>query len=119
MVRSDAEERLTAAAKARLDALDLYPRPVRTGRVRILHAPWWFRLPILRRFVGYALGPLILVKRPLDEISNDLVTHELCHVWQDQNGRTWMWLSYLWQGYRDNEHEIEARAAVRRTRAVT
>jgi hypothetical protein len=30
-----------------------------------------------------------------------------------------MWLSYLWQGYRDNEHEIEARAAVRRTRAVT
>ena len=24
-----------------------------------------------------------------------------------------MWLSYLWQGYRDNEHEIEARAAAR------
>ena len=29
-----------------------------------------------------------------------------------------MWLSYLWQGYRDNEHEIEARAAARRTRSV-
>ena len=25
-------------------------------------------------------------------------------------------LSYLWQGYRDNPHEIEARAAAARTR---
>jgi hypothetical protein len=29
-----------------------------------------------------------------------------------------MWLSYLWQGYRDNEHEIEARHATATTRRV-
>ena len=30
-------------AKARLDRLALYPRPVRTERVRIVVAPWFFR----------------------------------------------------------------------------
>ena len=107
-----------ARAARRLATLDFYPRPVRLGRVRILHTPWLFRLPGFRRFVGYECGPLILIKRPLPEVSNDLITHELCHVWQDQHRRLWMWLSYLWQGYRDNEHEIEARAAARRTRSV-
>jgi hypothetical protein len=29
-----------------------------------------------------------------------------------------MWLSYLWQGYGRNEHEIEARAAAACTRDV-
>ena len=47
---------------------------------------------------------MIFVKQPLSELSNDLVTHELSHVWQDHNRSAWMWLSYLWQGYRDNEH---------------
>src|SRR5918994_83165 len=49
---------------------------VRTGRVRIVHAPWFFALPGLRRFHGYELGLLILVRAPLDEVTEDLVTHE-------------------------------------------
>ena len=107
-----------ARAQRRLATLDFYPTPVRMRHARILHARWLFRLPGFRRFGGYEVGPLILVKRPLDDVGNDLITHELCHVWQDQHRRTYMWLSYLWQGYRDNEHEVEARAAARLTRAV-
>ena len=108
-----------ARARRRLAQLDFYPRPVRMRHVRIVHAPWLFRVPGFRRFYGYEAGPLILVRRPLAEVTNDLITHELCHVWQDQHRRLVMWLSYLWQGYRDNEHEVQARAAAARTRAVT
>jgi hypothetical protein len=104
-----------ARAARRLATLDFYPSPVRMGRVRIVHTPWLFRLPGFRRFVGYECGPVILIKRPLEDISNDLVTHELCHVWQLQH-RPFFWLSYLWQGYRDNEFEREARRAVELTR---
>ena len=105
-------------AKARLDRLALYPEPVRTDRVRILHAPWLFRIPGLRRFRGYEAGPLILLRMPLAEASDDLIVHELCHVWQDQHRRWRMWLSYLYLGYRNNPHEVEARRAVAETRAV-
>jgi hypothetical protein len=55
-------------AKARLDRLHLYPVPVGTERVRILHVPWLFRLPGFRRFRGYEVGPLILTKRPLADV---------------------------------------------------
>ena len=103
-------------AKARLDRLALYPEPVRTDRVRILHTPWLFRIPGLRRFRGYEAGPFILLKMPLDEASDDLIVHELCHVWQDQHRRWRMWLSYLYLGYRNNPYEVEARWAVAQTR---
>jgi hypothetical protein len=116
--RSPAELAHLARAKRRLDTLGLRPRPVDLRRVRIVHAPWWFRLPVLRRFSGYALGPLILLRRPPEATSNDLVTHELCHVWQAQDGLPALWLSYLWEGYRDNRHEVEARAAAALTRDV-
>ena len=112
------EEDLVRRAKARLDPLRLYPRPVRIGRVRIFSTPWLFRIPGMRRFHGYEAGPWIFVRMPLAEASEDLIVHELCHVWQDQHRRAYMWLSYLWQGYRDNEHEVEAREAVRRTRGA-
>jgi hypothetical protein len=105
-------------AKRRLDHLALYPTPVDVRRVRVLSVPWLFSLPWMRRFVGYAIGPLILVRRPLAEVSGDLITHELCHVWQCQHGWVRMWLSYLVQGYRHNRYEVEARAAVRLTRHV-
>jgi hypothetical protein len=114
----DREAELLRAAAARLATLDLYPRPVRTGRVRVVHAPWFFALPGLRRFHGYELGPFILVRAPLEEVTEDLVTHELCHVWQLQH-RPFFWLSYLRQGYRDNEFEREARLAVELTRLST
>jgi hypothetical protein len=110
-VRSRAETEALQRAKERLDRLDYYPTPVRMDRVRILHAPWFFRIPGLRRFRGYEIGPLILIKRPLSEVSDDLIVHELCHVWQDQHRRIRMWTSYLYQGYRDNPHEVEARRA--------
>src|SRR3954454_24632786 len=38
--------------KARLDRLDLYPRPVDARRVRVLHTPWLLALPWFRRFDG-------------------------------------------------------------------
>ena len=111
--RSPTEQAALARAKARLDGLDFYPRPVRTGRVRILHAPWFFRVPGLRRFAGYELGPLILIKRPLEEVSDDLIVHELCHVWQVQHEHARMPLSYLYLGYRHNPYEVMARRAAR------
>ena len=104
-------------AKDRLDRLDWYAEPVRIGRVRLLSVPWVFRLPYFRRFHGYTLWPaVILLKQPLREVSDDLVVHELCHVWQMQHHPIAMPLSYLWQGYRDNPNEVEARAAAERTR---
>jgi len=109
--RTPAERAAIAAAKRRLDALDLYPRPVDTRHVRVLHVPWVFRLPWFRRFHGYAIGPLILLRRPLAEASPALVAHELTHVWQCQHGLVRMWLSYVLTGYSDNRYEIEARFA--------
>jgi hypothetical protein len=109
--RSPEEIAAIGRAKARLDRLDLYGEPVRVGRVRILHTPWLFRLPWFRRFHGYTMWPLILVKQPLAEASDDLIAHELCHVWQMQHHPIAMPLSYLWQGYDDNPNEVEARAA--------
>lgn len=114
----DAERAHLARAKRRIDRLDLYPRRVRMRHVRIVHAPWLFRVPGFRRFTGYECGPLILVGRPVGETTNDLVTHELCHVWQDQHRRAAMWLSYVWDGYRENRHEVEARFAAATTRDV-
>ena len=114
--RTPAERAALARAKARLDRLDLYPRPVRMGRVRILHLPWLFWVPGFRRFAGYEVGPLILLRHPLARTSDDLIVHELCHVWQSQHRPVRMWLSYLHQGYRDNPHEVEARRAAEETR---
>ena len=101
-------------AKARLDTLSLYPRPVRTDRVRVLVAPWFFRLPGLRRYHGYALVRTILLRRV--DASDDLVTHELCHVWQMQNRPLQVVLAYLTHRYRSNPYELEARRAVELTR---
>lgn len=103
-------------ARARLEPLALYPRPLRMRFVRIVIAPWLFRLPWFRRFAGYTMWDLILLAQPLPETSDDLVTHELCHVWQMQHHPVGMPLSYLVQGYANNPNEIEARAAVNASR---
>ena len=105
------------AAKARLDRLDLYPRPVRIARVRLVHAPWLYRLPWFRRFDGYAVhGAILLRTRYRPHMDDDLVTHELCHVWQMQHHPFSMPFSYLRQGYADNPYEQEARRAAAETR---
>jgi hypothetical protein len=100
-----------AGAKARLDRLDLYPRPVSLRGVRIWIAPWLFRLPWFRRFDGYSAHWTILLRSRALLADGDLVTHELCHVWQLQHHPLRMPLSYLLAGYADNPYEREARDA--------
>ena len=109
-----AERGAIVRAKARLDRLRLYPAPVDIRRVRILHVPRLFALPWFRRFDGYALHETILVRSA--GASEDLVTHELCHVWQMQHRPVAMPLSYLLSGYAANPFERQARAAVAATR---
>jgi hypothetical protein len=98
-------------AKERLDALALYDRPVRIDRVRIVTVEWLFALPWFRRFDGYAMWNLILLRSPGLEREEDLICHELCHVWQMQHHPVRMPLSYLRFGYAHNPYEEEARAA--------
>lgn len=102
-----------ARAKARLDTLDYYPEPVRIEAVRVFVAPWFFRIPGFRRYVGYAFWRTILLKRR--DLPEDLLTHELCHIWQGQHRR----LDVAWKNvttrYRSNPYEIEARRAVAET----
>jgi hypothetical protein len=86
--------------------------------------PWLFRLPWFNRFDGYAAWNLIVLREPVgggleDGVDHaaetasddDLITHELCHVWQMQHKPLRMPLSYL-RGYSHNRHELEARRAV-------
>lgn len=113
--RSPADPRVLRA-KERLDRLALYPAPVSVARVRVLVTPWLFRVPGFRRFDGYALYETILLRRR--DASEDLVTHELCHVWQLQHRPLRQPLSYLRHGYRRNPYEREAREAVSLTRGA-
>jgi hypothetical protein len=111
------ERQLLRRAKARLDSLDFYPEPVDLSGVRILIVPWLFRMPGFRRFRGYATRHLILLKHPA--IDEDLIAHELCHVWQLQHRPIRVWLSYARPStfssdrrrYRANRYEVEARRA--------
>ena len=103
-----------ARAKTRLDRLSFYPRPVRIDRARVVVAPWFFRLPGLRRYHGYALVRTILLRHAA--ASDDLVTHELCHLWQMQHRPIHVVFTFLTTRYRENPYEHEARRAVELTR---
>ena len=98
-------------AKERLDELDFYPRPVSLRGVHILVVPPLFRLPWFRRFDGYALHRTILLRSRDLLADDDLVAHELCHVWQMQHHPVRMPLSYLLVGYAENPYEREARSS--------
>jgi hypothetical protein len=98
-------------AKARLDPLPLYGRPVKLDRVAILSPGWVFRLPWFRRFDGYTMWNLILLRAPELVHDDELICHELCHVWQMQHRPVRMPLSYLRFGYTDNPYEEQARRA--------
>ena len=111
MARRPADRDALERAKARLDPQRLYPRPVRIDRVRVLVWPLLFRLPWFRRFDGYAAWNTILLRLPLQRAGDDLVCHELCHVWQMQHRPVAMPLSYLRTGYTRNPYEEEARRA--------
>ena len=83
----------------------------------VVVAPLLFRLPWFRRFDGYAAWNLILLRKPPSHTdADDVVTHELCHVWQMQHRPLAMPLSYRRQGYRANAYELEAADAVMRTK---
>ena len=110
MNRADAAP-VIARAKARLDPLRLYDRPVRIDRVRIVVAGGLFHLPWFRRFDGYTMWNLILLRSSRLVDDGDLICHELCHVWQMQHHPVRMPLSYLRVGYARNPYEEEARSA--------
>lgn len=97
-------------AKARLDTLDWYAEPVRIDRVRVYVAPWFFRIPGFRRYHGYAFWRTILLKH--EGVSDDLITHELCHIWQGQQRPLHMSWKHVTTRYRSNPYEIQARRAV-------
>jgi hypothetical protein len=90
---------------------------VRIARVRVWTVPLLFRLPWLRRFDGYAAWNAILLREPVERAGDDLLVHELCHVWQMQHRPLAMPLSYLRTGYAASPYEAEARRAVRETAA--
>ena len=104
--------------------MSLYPRPIELSRVRIRSAPWLFVLPWLR-FDGYTIWSTILLRERLEQADDELITHELVHVWQGQHEWPRLWISYVkpstfWgdrSGYWENRYELEARTAVARTRA--
>ena len=107
-----------ARPNARLDRLDLYPAPVRTDRVRVAVFPLFFGLPGLRRYRGYALWRTIVLREaPAEGAADDLLTHELCHVWQMQHRPLAAMLAWARYRYADNPFEREARRAVVETRA--
>jgi len=107
----------------RIEPLALYPRPVDLTRVRILSTPWLFRIPWFRRFDGYTIWSTIVLRQRLDQVDDELITHELVHVWQGQHDWLRLWISYLKpstfcgdrSGYWENRYEREARSAVAQT----
>jgi hypothetical protein len=113
MARTDLEVRLEAA-KSRLDRLDLYRDPVQLEGIRVAVLPWVFRLPGLRRYDGYALRRTVLLRRA--DATDDLLTHELCHIWQMQQRPLAAMLAWLLHSYEKNPFEREARRAVNLTR---
>jgi hypothetical protein len=100
-------------AKRRLGTLDYYPEPVRIERVRVRVAPWFFRIPGFRRYRGYAFWRTILLRSA--SASDDLVTHELCHIWQGQHRALHVSWKHLTTRYGSNPYELEARRAVAET----
>jgi predicted metal-dependent hydrolase len=82
--------------------------------VRVLTLPWLFRLPRMRRYDGYALPWTILLRGR--DASDDLICHELCHVWQMQHHPLRVFWAWLTEEYETAWHEVEARRAVALTR---
>jgi hypothetical protein len=120
---SAAEHAAIERAWRRIEPLRLYPRPLDTSRVRILTMPRLFAIPWFRRFDGYTIWSTILLRQPLHQVDDDLITHELVHVWQGQHEWARLWISYVrpstfWgdrSGYWENPYEVQAREAVQQT----
>ena len=102
-------------AKARLDTLDYYPEPVRLRGVRVRVSPLIFKLFANPKFSGMATRTTIWLKAESLIEDENLITHELCHVWQSQQRYFHMHLTYLRVPYDENPYEAQAREAVRAT----
>lgn len=76
--------------------------------------PWW-----PRGFSGFALGPLVFVRRKADVL---LLCHELVHVQQFYSAPLSFWARYLmalWRfGYRNNPYERAACALAESAREI-
>jgi hypothetical protein len=124
--RSAGEQAAIERGWRRIEPLALYPRPLDLTRVRVLSTPLLFRLPWFRRFDGYTIWSTILLRERLEQVDDELITHELVHVWQGQHEWLRLWISYVklstfWgdrSGYWENRYEREARSAVSRTRTA-
>ena len=117
MRRLPHEQERLERAKARLDLLDLYDVPLSLDRVRVLVEQRLFQVPRFRRYHGYSFWRTIVVRD--ENASSDLLTHELCHVWQAQRRPlAQLWASVCYS-YRSNPFEREARAAVDATRSAS
>jgi hypothetical protein len=122
-VSTSGERATIERAWRRIEPLALYPRPIDVSRVRIVTAPWLFRVPWFRRFDGYTVWSTILLRDHRLASDDDLVCHELVHVWQGQHEWVRLWASYVkpstfWgdrSGYWENRYEREARMAVQDT----
>lgn len=100
-------------SKDRLDLLKLYPDPVNITKVRIKVTPWLFENVFpFTSFDGYALRRTLLFRSMDHFLDEDLLTHELCHIWQQQHHPIRMPLSYWIVGYEKNPYELEANRAV-------
>lgn len=112
-MRRTARPDALARAKARLDTLDLYPEPVDVSNVCVLVAPWLF-VWRFRPYHGLATRYVIYMRER--DYGDDLLVHELCHVWQSQHDWRAVWREYLFVDYEVNRYEVEARCAVELTR---
>jgi hypothetical protein len=74
-----------ARARDRIEPLRLYPRPIDLSRVRVIVTPWLFSLPWFRRFDGYTIWSTIVLRDHTYAADEDLIAHELVHVWQGQH----------------------------------
>jgi hypothetical protein len=121
--RSPTERAAIERAWGRIQPLHLYPRPVDLKRVRIRTTPWLFGVRWFRRFDGYTIWSTILLAQRIEDSDDDLITHELVHVWQGQHEWVRLWISYVrpstfWgdrSGYWENPYEVQARNAVQET----
>ena len=80
--------------------------------------PRFFKLPRLNRYDGYAFRKTIFLRRPPGRgASDDLLCHELCHIWQMQHRPLPVFWAWLTKRYEENPYEREARWAVAATRS--
>jgi hypothetical protein len=110
-----AEDVLLRRAADRLGQLSFYERPVDASRARVVFWPWLFRLPPFRRYRAYAFLRTIAFRSWAD-LTEDRVTHELCHTWQWQQRPLWAMWKWATSRYSTSPLEREARRAVELTR---